>query len=61
MSASSKSKHLNIISKIFKVAYEKQVIDRIPIIPTVQKENIPRPSFTEKEYKNFFKDCERCY
>ena len=55
LSASSKSKHLNILSKIFKVAYEHQVIGRIPLSPKVSKEDKPRPSFTEKEYKNFLK------
>lgn len=55
MSASSKSKHLNILSKTFKLAFEKNLIDRIPFIPNPKKEDLPRPSFTEKEYKKFLK------
>ena len=55
LSASSKTKHLTIIGKIFKVAYEKDVLDRLPLIPKVTRQDNPRPSFTEKEYKLLLK------
>ena len=51
LSASLKSKHLIIISKILKIAYEKDSLDKIFIIPKVYKKDNPRPSFTEKQYK----------
>ena len=37
LSASSKSKHLTIIGKIFKIGYEKGSLKSMPIIPTVSK------------------------
>ena len=55
LSASSKSKHLIIISKILKIAYEKGSLDKMPMIPKVSKKDNPRPSFTEKQYKLFLK------
>ena len=55
LSPSSKSKHLVIIGKIFKVAYEKDVLDKMPLLPKVSKKDNPRPSFTEKEYKLLLK------
>tara|TARA_R110002096_G_scaffold205926_4_gene392015 strand:+ start:11 stop:1201 length:1191 start_codon:yes stop_codon:yes gene_type:complete len=55
LSSSSKTKHLTIIGKIFKVAYEKDVLDRLPLIPKVSTRDNPRPSFTEKEYKLLLK------
>ena len=55
LSSSSKNKHLTIIGKIFKVAYEKDVLDRLPLIPKVSIKDNPRPSFTEKEYKLLLK------
>ena len=55
LSSSSKSKHLIIISKIFKVAYEKDVLEKMPLIPKVSKRDNPRPSFTDSEYKLLLK------
>ena len=55
LSSSSKTKHLTIIGKIFKVAYEKDVLDRLPLIPKVSTRDNPRPSFSEKEYKLLLK------
>ena len=55
LSASSKSKHLTIIGKIFKIAYEKGSLKSMPIIPTVSKRDNPRPSFSEDEYKLLLK------
>ena len=55
LSASSKSKHLTIIGKIFKIAYEKGSLKSMPIIPTVSKSDNPRPSFSEDEYKHLLK------
>ena len=55
LSPSSKSKHLTIIGKIFKTAFEKGVLNAMPLIPTVSKKDNPRPSFTEDEYKLLLK------
>jgi site-specific recombinase XerD len=55
LSSSSKTKHLTIIGKIFKIAYEKDVLDRLPLIPKVSTRDNPRPSFSEKEYKLLLK------
>ena len=55
LSPSSKTKHLTIIGKIFKIAYERDVIDRIPLIPKVSKKDNPRPSFSDEEYKVLLK------
>ena len=55
MSKSSKSKHLNILSKTFKLAVQNKIIGRTPYIPVVGTEDLPRPTFTEKEYKKFLK------
>ena len=55
LSASSKSKHLIIISKILTIAYEKGSLDKMPMIPKVSKKDNPRPSFTEKQYKLLLK------
>ena len=53
LSASSKSKHLTIIQKVLKVAYEKSSLDKMPLIPKVSTKDNPRPSFSETEYKLF--------
>jgi len=55
LSASSKFKHLIIISKILKIAYIKGSLDTMPMIPKVSKKDNPRPLFTEKQYKLFLK------
>ena len=55
LSASSKSKHLTVIGKILKVAYEMGKLDKMPFIPKVTSEDNPRPSFSESEYKKFLK------
>ena len=55
LSPSSKSKHLIIVSKILKIAYEKGTLDKMPMIPKVSKKDNPRPSFTEEQYKLLLK------
>ena len=55
LSPSSKKKHTTIIAKILKVAYEKEVIDKLPIIPNVSIKDNPRPSFNDKEYSLLLK------
>jgi hypothetical protein len=55
LSASSKSKHLTIIGKVFKVAYEKESLDRMPLLPKVSIKDNPRPSFADTEYKLLLK------
>ena len=55
LSGSSKKKHTTIIAKILKVAYEKDVIDKLPIIPNVSIKDNPRPSFNDEEYSLLLK------
>lgn len=43
-------KHLNLLSKIFQLAYDKKIIDRIPRLPTIRVSDSPRPWFSLKEY-----------
>ena len=55
LSASFQSKHLIVISKVLKIAYEKGILDKIPMIPKISKKDNPRPTFTENQYKLFLK------
>ena len=55
LSASFQSKHLIVISKVLKIAFEKGVLDKIPMVPKISKKDNPRPTFTEKQYKLFLK------
>ena len=55
LSASFQSKHLIVISKVLKIAFEKGVLDKIPMAPKISKKDNPRPTFTEKQYKLFLK------
>jgi site-specific recombinase XerD len=45
-------KHLNLLSKIFQLAYEKRYIDRIPRLPAIKLEDSPRPWFSHAEYNH---------
>ena len=50
--------------KIFRVAYEFNVIDKIPLLPKIDvgrknKDN-PRPSFSEEEYKLLLRTIRLC-
>jgi integrase len=52
---SSKNKHVIIIRKVLKTAYDHGVIDAIPPTPQIPRQDNPRPSFTEVEYKLLLK------
>ena len=52
---SSKNKHIIIIRKVLKTAYEHGAIDAIPPTPQISRQDNPRPSFTEDEYKHLLK------
>ena len=45
-------KHLNLLSKIFQLAYDKRYIDRIPRLPNIRLEDNPRPWFNLDEYNH---------
>ena len=54
---STKSKYLNCIKKIMRIAYEYGKVKVIPLMPKLdskQKDN-PRPSFNEEDYKKLLK------
>ncbi|CAM8455750.1 XerD Site-specific recombinase XerD [Candidatus Methylopumilus universalis] len=45
----------NLIKKLFKYAYENNVIDKLPYFPTVSTVDTPRPTFTLAQYKTLIK------
>ena len=47
---STRSKHIVIIRKIMKIAYEKGILKQIPLMPESSRQDNPRPSFSEEEY-----------
>jgi site-specific recombinase XerD len=51
----SQKKHINLLSKIFKLAYEDDVIDKLPRLPNISTVDNPRPWFTKDEYKHLLK------
>lgn len=51
LAASTKNKHLYVLSKIFKMAYEKELISKVPNLPVLEKTDKPRPTFSKKQYK----------
>ena len=51
LAASTKNKHLYVLSKIFKMAYEKELISKVPNLPLLEKTDKPRPSFSKQQYK----------
>ena len=53
LASSTKNKHGVILSKIFKIAAEHDVIKQIPIIPNFSVKDNPRVTFEEDEYKSF--------
>ena len=55
LAASTKNKHIFVIRKVLKYAYEEGVIPQLPISPTLPIKDNPRVSFTEDEYKKLLK------
>ena len=45
----------NLIKKLFKYAYENNIIDKLPYFPTVTTIDTPRPTFTLAQYKTLIK------
>jgi site-specific recombinase XerD len=45
----------NLIKKLFKYAYENNIIDKLPYFPTVSTVDTPRPTFTLAQYKTLIK------
>ncbi len=45
----------NLIKKLFKYAYENNIIDKLPYFPTVTTIDTPRPTFTLTQYKTLIK------
>jgi len=52
LASSTKNKHGVILSKIFKIAAEHDIIKQIPIIPNFSVKDNPRVTFEEVEYKS---------
>lgn len=50
LAASTINKHFVVIEKILKDAYERRMIDNIPLIPREKQKDTPRPWFDTKEY-----------
>ena len=46
----SQKKILNFISKIFKYAFENDVIDKVPYFPKISQIDSPRPTFSIQQY-----------
>ena len=50
LSPSTLKKHTNLISKILKLALRENIIDRMPLIPSIKLDDSPRGWFSVKEY-----------
>ena len=48
---STKNKHLYVLSKVFQIAYEQQLISQLPTLPTFERRDKPRPTFSKTQYK----------
>mgnify|MGYP001259709359 CR=1 FL=1 len=57
---STRTKHIVLIRKIMKIAYEKGILQQIPLMPPTSRKDNPRPSFTEKEYKKVLETTRKC-
>lgn len=57
---STRSKHIVIIRKIMKIAYEKGILKQIPLMPESSRQDNPRPSFSEEEYKTLLQTTREC-
>lgn len=57
---STRSKHIVIIRKIMKIAYEKGILTQIPLMPESSRQDNPRPSFSEDEYKTLLTKTREC-
>jgi len=51
LSASTKSKHITVIRKVLRTAYEAGAIDSIPPMPKVPRRDNPRDWFDDDEYE----------
>lgn len=51
LKTTSIKKVLNLLKKIFKYAYESNLIDKLPFFPTISTIDSPRPSFSLNQYK----------
>jgi len=55
LAASTKNKHIFVIRKVLKYAYEDGLLATLPISPTLPSKDNPRVSFSEVEYKTLLK------
>jgi len=55
LSQSTQKKHLQLISKILKLAHRENLLDRLPTFPVVKQRDSPRGWFNQREYEHLRK------
>ena len=55
LSTSTQKKHLQLISKILKLAHRENLLDRLPTLPVVKIKDSPRGWFNPREYEQLRK------
>ena len=60
LAQSTKSKHVVIIRKVLTFAVEDGLMHTLPPMPKVKTVDTPRHTFTDEEYKRFFKKFFEC-
>lgn len=60
LSGSTKKKHIMVLRAVLRMAFEDEVIDRVPDAPKIVTEDQPRAAFTDAQYKQFMRAAQRC-
>lgn len=57
LSASTLKKHVVLIHKVLREAVKDGTLSAVPIMPTISREDKPRPWFRDEEYRTLLKTC----
>lgn len=60
LAGTSKKKHLMALRAVLRMAFEDEVIERVPDPPAVKTSDKPRTALTDQQYKEFIRAANRC-
>lgn len=55
LAAASQKRSLSTLSQLLKFAYEKRLLNNLPLLPRIKTKDNPRPKFEKKEYQKLWK------
>lgn len=58
LSSATLKKHLNLVSKILRLAHRENLIDRLPALPKIKIQDSPRGWFSPEEYEHLKKTAD---